>query len=65
MTGVQTCALPISLGQRKKLPTHLDASAHDHELIMVSAGRRGLQIELAPDDFVRLTDARVHAIAAG
>ena len=53
------------LGQRKALPTHLDASACDHATIMVSAGRRGLQIELAPDDFVRLTDARVHPIAAG
>jgi Cys-tRNA(Pro)/Cys-tRNA(Cys) deacylase len=51
------------LGQRRRLPTHLDASAHDHETIMVSAGRRGLQIELAPDDFVRLTDAQVHAIS--
>ena len=53
------------LGQRKRLPSHLDASACEHATIMVSAGRRGLQIELAPDDFVRLTDARVHAIAAG
>jgi Cys-tRNA(Pro)/Cys-tRNA(Cys) deacylase len=52
------------LGQRRRLPTHLDESARDHERIMVSAGRRGLQIELSPDDFVRLTDARVHAIAA-
>jgi len=52
------------LGQRKRLPTHIDASALDHELIMVSAGRRGLQIELAPQDFVALTDARVHPIAA-
>jgi Cys-tRNA(Pro)/Cys-tRNA(Cys) deacylase len=51
------------LGQRKRLPTHLDASALEHETILVSAGRRGLQIELAPADFVRLTDARVHAIA--
>jgi Cys-tRNA(Pro)/Cys-tRNA(Cys) deacylase len=51
------------LGQRKKLPTHLDASAREHERIMVSAGRRGLQIELSPDDFVVLTDARVHPIA--
>ena len=53
------------LGQRRPLPTHLDASAQDHETIMVSAGRRGLQIELAPGDFVRLTDASVHPIAAG
>jgi Cys-tRNA(Pro)/Cys-tRNA(Cys) deacylase len=52
------------IGQRRRLPTHLDASARDHERIMVSAGRRGLQIELSPDDFIRLTDARVHAIAA-
>jgi Cys-tRNA(Pro)/Cys-tRNA(Cys) deacylase len=52
------------IGQRRRLPTHLDASACDHERIMVSAGRRGLQIELSPDDFVRLTQARVHPIAA-
>jgi Cys-tRNA(Pro)/Cys-tRNA(Cys) deacylase len=52
------------IGQRRRLPTHLDASAREHERIMVSAGRRGLQIELSPDDFVGLTDARVHPIAA-
>jgi Cys-tRNA(Pro)/Cys-tRNA(Cys) deacylase len=52
------------IGQRRRLPTHLDASARDLERMMVSAGRRGLQIELSPDDFVRLTDARVHPIAA-
>jgi Cys-tRNA(Pro)/Cys-tRNA(Cys) deacylase len=52
------------LGQRRRLPTHLDASARDLERMLVSAGRRGLQIELAPDDFVRLTDARVRPIAS-
>jgi len=52
------------LGQRRRLPTHLDASAAEQETILVSAGRRGLQIELAPDDFVRITEARVHPIAA-
>jgi Cys-tRNA(Pro)/Cys-tRNA(Cys) deacylase len=51
------------IGQRRRLPTHLDASARDHEKIMVSAGRRGLQIELSPDDFVRLTEAQVHPIS--
>jgi Cys-tRNA(Pro)/Cys-tRNA(Cys) deacylase len=50
------------IGQRKRLPTHLDASALEHERIMVSAGRRGLQIELSPDDFVSLTGARIHPI---
>jgi Cys-tRNA(Pro)/Cys-tRNA(Cys) deacylase len=52
------------LGQRRRLPTHLDASALEHETILVSAGRRGLQVELDPRDLVRLTDASVHAIVA-
>ena len=53
------------LGQRKQLPTLLDESALAFETIFVSAGRRGLEIELAPDDLVRLTDARVAAVASG
>ena len=53
------------LGQRKQLPTHIDSSALEFETILVNGGRRGLQLELAPDDRVRLTDARVHAIASG
>ena len=52
------------LGQRRRLPTHLDASALEHETILVSAGRRGLQVELDPRELVRLTDAPVHAITA-
>ena len=53
------------LGQRKRLPTLLDESALDYPTIYVSAGRRGLEIELAPADLVRLTDARVAAVASG
>jgi Cys-tRNA(Pro)/Cys-tRNA(Cys) deacylase len=53
------------LGQRKRLPTLLDESALEFETIFVSAGRRGLEIELAPDHLVRLTDARVAAVASG
>ncbi len=52
------------LGQRKALPTHVDASALGHETILVNAGRRGLQMELDPSDLVRLTGARVHEIAS-
>ena len=51
------------LGARRPLPTALDASAMDHPTIHVSAGRRGLEIELAATDLVRLTDARVAVIA--
>jgi Cys-tRNA(Pro)/Cys-tRNA(Cys) deacylase len=45
------------LGQRKKLPTVLDDSAALHETICVSAGPRGLEVELSPDDLARLTGA--------
>jgi Cys-tRNA(Pro)/Cys-tRNA(Cys) deacylase len=52
------------LGQRKPLVTHIDASALEHETILVNAGRRGLQMEVDPRDLVRLTGARVHPIAS-
>ena len=52
------------LGQRKRLPTTVDESALGWETILVSAGRRGLQIELRPQDLVELTGATVAAIAA-
>lgn len=45
------------LGQRKKLRTVLDDSASSHATICVSAGRRGLEVELAPGDLARLTGA--------
>ncbi|GAB3113844.1 Cys-tRNA(Pro) deacylase [Streptomyces calidiresistens] len=45
------------LGQRRRLPTVVDVSAGEHATVCVSAGRRGLEIELAPADLVRLTDA--------
>ena len=51
------------LGQRRRLPTTVDESALEWETILVSAGRRGLQIELAPADLVALTGASVAAIA--
>jgi Cys-tRNA(Pro)/Cys-tRNA(Cys) deacylase len=51
------------LGQRRRLPTSIDASALDHDTILVSAGRRGLQIELDPRDLVRLTSADTRPLA--
>lgn len=50
------------LGQRKQLPTVLDATAFEHHTVFVSGGRRGFDVELAPDDLARLTDAARAAI---
>jgi Cys-tRNA(Pro)/Cys-tRNA(Cys) deacylase len=51
------------LGQRTRLPTTIDAAVFEWETVLVSAGKRGLQIELAPGDLVRLTAATVGAVA--
>jgi len=45
------------LGQRKRLPTVIDESARTLDRMYVSAGRRGLQVSLAPADLIRLTGA--------
>ena len=51
------------IGQRRLLPTVIDASAMTWEQILVSAGKRGLQVELAPADLVRLLKAVTADIA--
>ena len=53
------------LGQRKKLPTVLDDSASAHPTICVSAGRRGLEVELAPATLAGLTGAVLAPIGRG
>ncbi|WP_411069800.1 Cys-tRNA(Pro) deacylase [Streptomyces sp. cmx-4-25] len=53
------------LGQRKRLRTVLDSSASDHATVCVSAGRRGLEVELSPADLAALTSAVMAPIGRG
>ncbi|WP_417222061.1 Cys-tRNA(Pro) deacylase [Amphritea sp.] len=50
------------LGQKKRLPTLLDDSASEFETIFVSAGKRGLEVELSPADLLQLTNGVMASI---
>lgn len=52
------------VGQRRRLPTVLDRSITAFDTVYVSAGRRGLQVELDPADLVRVTGGLLAELAA-
>ena len=51
------------LGQKKRLKTIIDSSAEPFETVFVSAGRRGMDVELDPGDLQRLLNARFAGIS--
>ena len=53
------------VGQKKRLPVVVDASALELSTMFCSGGRRGLEIELAPADLIRAAGATVAEIAVG
>ena len=48
------------IGMKKKFPTYIDETATIHDTIIISGGRIGLQIELAPTDLAKITTAEFH-----
>jgi Cys-tRNA(Pro)/Cys-tRNA(Cys) deacylase len=54
-----------ALACKKSYPVHLDETAQLFDVISISAGMRGLQVLLAPDDYVRVTNAKFAPIAKG
>ncbi len=52
------------LGQKKRLKTTLDKSVEKFETIFISGGKRGLDIEVKPQDLKKLLNANIYEITA-
>jgi Cys-tRNA(Pro)/Cys-tRNA(Cys) deacylase len=58
LTGYVTGGIS-PFGQKRVLPLYLEASAVDQVTVAVSGGARGLQLEVSPEDLIRVTGAIV------
>jgi Cys-tRNA(Pro)/Cys-tRNA(Cys) deacylase len=56
LTGYVTGGIS-PFGQKRRMPVFVDASISGHATVFVSGGRRGLQVEVAPDDLIALLEA--------
>ena len=52
------------IGMKKRFPTYFHCTANDHDTIYVSAGVRGLQIEIAPRDLIGFVQGMVSEVAS-
>lgn len=59
LTGLEVGGISALALINKGFSIYLDGSAQDHDQILISAGQRGLDLELAVDDLIRLTSARM------
>ena len=53
------------IGMKKRFPTYFHITANNYETIYVSAGVRGLQIEISPSDLIGFVQATVADVASG
>lgn len=51
------------IGMKKRFPTFIHSSATEHDIIYVSAGVRGLQVEINPEDLISYVQATVADVA--
>jgi Cys-tRNA(Pro)/Cys-tRNA(Cys) deacylase len=51
-------------GQKKRVPTVLDDAALAHETVVLNGGQRGLQVEMAPREIIRVLNAIAAAVTA-
>ncbi len=63
LTGYVTGGIS-PFGQKRRLDVFVDDTIHRHDTIFCSAGRRGLQVEVAPSDLIRLLAATVAGLRA-
>ena len=54
-----------AIGMKKNFPVFLDQNALENQFICISAGKRGMQIKLVPQDYIKVTNATVTDLTAG
>ena len=52
------------VGMRKNYPTFIDSSCNSFDRIFVSAGIRGLQLHISPNDLIKITNAKIGEISS-